>query len=118
VSPALDLALGEPRFRPGDWVRGKVTVVEGGASRALKVSLLFRERTEDYSATARTEGGASVHSGELAAGGSFDFEVQLPSDALPGYRSANGELYWEVEVKSDEAGFDTTIERRIEVTTV
>jgi hypothetical protein len=122
LSLALDLTLDappntEPRYRPGDWVRGRVTVLGGGRSRALKVSLHFRERTEDYSTIGRTEGGAPVHWGELVAGQSFDFAIQLPTDALPSCASANGALYWEVEVKSDEAGFDTTLERRIEVAT-
>jgi hypothetical protein len=116
MSPALDLSLDARQYRPGDWVRGKVTVTEGGGSRALKVSLHFRERTVDYAAIARTEGGAPVHSGELAAGQSFDFAIQLPSDVLPNYSSSNGALYWEVEAKSDEPGFDTVVGHGIDVT--
>jgi hypothetical protein len=115
VSLRLDLQLEQTHLHPGDWARGKVTVLEGGASRTLKVSLQFRERTEDYSAVARTEGGAPVHWGELAAGQSFDFAIQLPPDALPSCDSAHGALYWAIEVKSDESGRDTTLERRIEV---
>ena len=117
---ALDVTLdappnSEPTYRPGDWVRGRISVVGGGNSRALKVSLHFRERTADYSATVRTEVGAPIHHGPLGAGERYDFAIQLPADALPNYRSANGELFWELEVRSDEPGFDTTNERRIEV---
>jgi hypothetical protein len=119
LSPSLEITLeapgGEPQYHPGDWVRGRTTVLGGGKSRALKIALHFRERTADYAATARTEGGAPVHYGELAAGQSFDFAIQLPPEALPNQRSANGALYWEIEVKSDEPGFDTVVERRIDV---
>jgi hypothetical protein len=122
VSVSLDIQLeappnSEPHYRPGDWVRGLVSVLGGGNSRALKISLHFREHTTVYTATVRTEGGAPVHYGPLAAGQSFDFAIQLPADALPSFTSAHGELYWEIEVKSDEPGFDTTLERRIDVTT-
>lgn len=122
MSVSLDITLDaphntEPHYRPGDWVRGRVGVLGGGTSRALKVALHFRERTADYSATARTEGAEPIHYGPLAAGESFDFAIQLPPDALPNYESANGALYWELEVKSDEPGFDTRLERRIDVTT-
>jgi hypothetical protein len=115
MSPALDLTLDGERYSPGDWVRGRVAVTEGGRSRALKVALHFRERTADYAAVARSEAIEPVHYGELATGQSFDFAIQLPADALPNYRSANGALYWEVELKSDEPGFDTVLTRQIEV---
>jgi hypothetical protein len=117
MSPSLDLVLDQPQFHAGEWVRGKVSILGGGKSRALKVALHFRERTADYSATARTEGGAPINYGELTAGQSFDFAIQLPADALPNQASQHGALYWEVEVKSDEPGFDTVLEQRIEVTT-
>jgi hypothetical protein len=115
VSLALDLTLDGARYGPGDWVRGRVAVTEGGRSRALKVALHFRERTADYAAVARSEAIEPLHYGELASGQSFDFAIQLPPDALPNYSSANGALYWEVELKSDEPGFDTVLERQIEV---
>ncbi len=56
-----------------------------------------------------------MHWGELSAGQAFDFAIQLPSDALPNYASSNGALYWEVEVKSDEPGFDTVLTELIYV---
>ena len=115
MSLALELTLDGPGYRAGDWVRGRVAVTEGGRSRALKVALQFRERTADYSAVARTEAIEPVHYGELAAGQSFDFAIQLPADALPNCSSDHGALYWEVEVKSDEPGFDTVLHRQIEV---
>jgi hypothetical protein len=119
VSPALDLTLEPPsadgHYRPGDWVRGRVSVLEGGGSRSLSVWLHYRERTRDYSATARREGGAELGAGELTGGTSFEFAIALPADALPCYSSPNGELWWEVEAKSDEPGRDTIVQQRIEV---
>jgi hypothetical protein len=119
VSPTLRLEVEEPAdggFRPGDWVRGRVSVLEGGGSRSLSVYVHFRERSRDYSATPASYGGAPVHQGELPPGASFDFAVQLPPDALPSHSSANGELFYEVEAKSDERGLDTRESQRIEVT--
>jgi hypothetical protein len=118
VSPALDLDVQPPgagSFRPGDWVRGRVSVLGGGGSRSLSVSVHFRERTSDYSSTAATYGGAPLNEGDLTAGAAFDFAVQLPPDALPSVSSANGELFYEVEAKSDEFGLDTKVAQRIEV---
>jgi hypothetical protein len=46
---------------------------------------------------------------------SFNYAVQLPADALPCHSSANGELYWEVEARSDELGPDTVAQQRLEV---
>ena len=44
--------------------------------------------------------------------------LDLPADALPGYRSEHGELYWEIDVKSDEMGPDTHLRRRTEIVPV
>ena len=118
MSPALTIDVDEPTggdFKQGDWVRGRVRVVDGGDSRALSVELRFHERTSDYSSTAATYGDAQLHQGELAAGASFPFAIQLPSDCFPSFSTEHGELYYEVHVRSDERGSDTHAERRITV---
>ena len=121
MSPILRLEIEQPAaggsFRPGEWVRGRVSVLQGGGSRSLSVSVHFRERTRDYSATGASYGGTPVHEGDLAEGASFNYAIQLPPDALPSFSSANGELFYEVEAKSDERGPDTRESKRIEVTT-
>jgi hypothetical protein len=97
-------------------VRGTVLVLEGGPSRRLEVTLEYREKTEeDFQATARTLSAGELHSGDLATGASYPFEIALPADALPSFRSAHGELYWELDARSDERGRDTHESRRIEV---
>jgi hypothetical protein len=119
VSPSFSIAVepaaGGGAFHPGDTVRGSVSVVEGGGSRNLTVALQLRERTRDYTAITASHGGEPVHSGALVAGTSFEFAIGLPADALPSYRSANGQLRWEVEAWSDERGIDTRVQREFEV---
>ena len=60
-------------------------------------------------------GSGPVHTGEITAGDSYPFEVTIPNNALPAYRSRHGELYWEVDARSDEFGRDTHARRRIDV---
>ena len=55
-----------------------------------------------------------LHTGDLPDG-SFSFEVRLPDDALPAYRSSHGELYWELDARSDELGRDTHARERLNV---
>lgn len=91
-------------------------MLEGGTSRLLEVTLEFREKTEEeYEATARSLPAGQLHGGDLAAGTSYPFEIALPDDALPSFRSEHGELYWELDVRSDERGRDTHERRRVEV---
>jgi hypothetical protein len=117
VSPRLDLVLDGDSlaFRPGDWVRGHVAILEGGKSRDLTVKLRFRERSPDYSSTVTEISSGALNTGELTAGRSHEFAIQIPADALPTYASANGQLYWEVEARSNEFGVDTTESRVIDV---
>ena len=115
MSPALDIDVQGDSFKPGEWVRGRVRVVEGGNSRALSVELRFRERTNDYSATAATYGASVLHQGELAPGMSFEFAIQLPGDCFPSFQSEHAELFYELHARSDERGPDTHADRRISV---
>jgi hypothetical protein len=115
VSPRFQLELDAERYAVGDSVTGTILVLEGGDSRSLEVLLEYREETEDYSDVAVSIPSGPLHEDELTAGTSFEFALSLPPDALPNYRSRHGELYWEVDVKSDESGRDTHERRRIEV---
>lgn len=91
----------------GPVVRGGVRVLEGGSSRSLTVSLQYREQSPDYTHTAVDVPGGVLHTGDLQDGMWFEFAIQMPADALPGQRFRHGETYWQVDVKSDEAGLDT-----------
>jgi hypothetical protein len=116
VSPRFQLQLDRERYAPGDTIKGTILVLEGGGSRALEALLEYHEETSDYSEVALSIPSGPLHEGELTAGTSFVFELGLPPDALPNYKSRHGELYWELDVKSDESGRDTHERRRIEIT--
>ena len=115
MSPVLELWLDRERYTPGDTVRGTIRVVEGGRSRSLEVRLNYNEKTEDFAAVATGVASGPLNTGDLATGMSFGFALALPPDAFPNYRSEHGELFWEVDVRSDEVGIDTHERRRIEV---
>jgi hypothetical protein len=114
VSPAFELQLARESFAPGERVAGTVLVTAGGGSRALEVTLAFHEKSPDYEEIpfGRSE---ALHMGDVQTGQALAFSLDLPAEALPGYRSEHGELYWEVDVKSDEMGPDTHLRRRIEI---
>lgn len=116
MSLRLELQLDEESYAPGEVVRGTVLVLEGGGSRALEVSLNYREQSgEHYEDTPVTLSGGDVHTGDLTTGASYPFEISLPDDALPSFTSKHGELWWEVDACSDERGRDTHGRQRIEV---
>jgi hypothetical protein len=115
VSPRFQLQLDRERCAPGETVRGTIQVREGGRSRSLEAMLQYKEETDDYLEVPNSISSGVLHEGDLATGTSFEFELLLPEDALPSYKSEHGELYWEVSVKSDEFGRDTYERRRIEI---
>lgn len=115
MSPRFDLQLDRDRYRPGDSVAGTVLVREGGRSRSLEVQLGYIEQTDDYLELARSISTGHLHKGDLETGASFRFELALPPDALPNVTSTHGQLYWQLDVKSDERGRDSHELRRIEV---
>jgi hypothetical protein len=114
VSPAFQVQLERDRFAPGERVAGTVLVTRGGGSRNLNVILAFHEKSPDYEETAASFT-QTLHTGDVQTGQSLGFALDLPEDALPGHRSEHGELFWELDVKSDEMGPDTHLRRRIEV---
>jgi hypothetical protein len=118
MSPRFDLRLDRDRCAPGDTITGTIHVLEGCRSRSLKVLLEYHERTEDYATVATGVSTAPLHTGDLATGMTFRFELTLPPDALPNHRSSHSELYWQLDVKSDELGLDTHARRRIEIAPV
>lgn len=116
MSTRFQLQLDRERYTPGDTIKGNILVLEGADSRFLEVLLEYHEEAEDgYSAVAASVSTGRLHAGDLAAGMSFDFELALPDDAFPNYRSQHGELYWQLDIKSDKLGRDTHERRRIEV---
>jgi hypothetical protein len=112
VKLAVELRATEA-LGPGATVAGTVRVLEGGRSRSLSVALHYVERSPEYTHLAVTVPGPVLHTGDLAGGESFEFAIPLPADALPGQSLPHGRLYWAIDVKSDEPGFDTHAEAEV-----
>ncbi len=115
VSPTFDLQLDDERYTPGATVAGTVVVRVGGRSRSLEVRLGYVEETDDYLEVATSLTTGHLDEGDLEPGASFRFELPLPPDALPNFTSRHGQLYWRLEVKSDERGRDSHELLRLDV---
>jgi hypothetical protein len=116
MSPRFRIDLDREDYGLGDTVKGKVVAVEGGNSRSLDVRLDYREQTKDYNEVGATVEHPTLNEGPIAEGALFDFALTLPVGGYPNYKSEHGELWWELDVKSDEPGRDTHERRRIDVT--
>jgi hypothetical protein len=110
----FELELDSDRVKLGDHVHGRVKVVEGGESRSLVLTLNFYEKSRDYVVLASSSS-VVLHEGDVLTGHAYDFDFTFPADVPPSTKTKNGELYWEVDVKSDEPGLDSYLSRRLEV---
>lgn len=110
----LELELTAESIPPGGTVAGRIKVVEGGDSRELTLTLTFYEHTRDFTIPA-AQTSAVVHQGPVSTGDSYELSFALPEDAVPSVETKNGKLYWELELRSDEPGFDTHVRRELRV---
>jgi hypothetical protein len=110
----LALHLESERIVAGGRCAGRVEVLEGGAARSLSLSLTFYERSGDYTSIPFTSSHV-VHEGDLTTGRLFDFSFGMPAEAPPSFKGEHSELVWELDLKCDESGFDTHVNRRLEV---
>lgn len=115
MTTELELTVDRDVCRPGDTIRGKVVVLQGGSSRSLEAFLEYRDETDDYSSAGTSISSGVLHQGDLVTGSAFEFDLTLPADAYPNYRSQHGRLYWAVHVRADRRGRDTHEHHRIEV---
>jgi hypothetical protein len=115
VSARFQVELERARYTPGDTIRGRILVLEGGASRSLEVLLEYKEDSKDVTGVATSVSTGPLYDGDLETGLSFGFELTLPQDAFPNYRSQHGELYWQLDVKSERSGRDVHERHRLEV---
>lgn len=112
--PRLQVQLEKASYSPGETVRAWARAIDGGDSRAGMALLRYVERTEDYEEVAWHKM-VRLWNGDITAGQSFAFEFELPPDAKPGQRSPNGSVGWDVLVRSDEFGRDSTASQPLEV---
>lgn len=115
MSPNFELQLDRDRYTPGSGVAGTVVVLEGGRSRSLEVQLAYIEETDDYLEVATSISSGHLHQGDLEAGASFRSSSRCRRRRCPNLTSGHGQLYWRLDVKSDERGRDSHELRRIDV---
>ena len=104
----------EGTYTLGETVRGTISAA-GGTSHAAKLTLVYMERTDDYSAAAFAIPISEFTEAELSSPTPLAFECVLPEGGFPSYRSGHGELAWEIVVEVDKLGPNAHEERRIEV---
>ncbi len=112
---SLGIGLEPQRFEPGQTVRGFVEVLAPVDARRLTVALEFMEESCDYTGVGRTAGDAMLHQGPVRAGSRFPFELLLPPDALPAFRTEATAVWWQVHAHADKPGFDWHERLRIDV---
>jgi hypothetical protein len=112
---SLALSLERQHFEPGAVVRGIADVLAPLDARTLTVALQFMEESRDYTGVGRTGARAVLHSGPVGAGSRFPFELRLPDDALPAFRTRATAVWWQVAAHADRPGFDAHAHLRIDV---
>lgn len=90
--------------RGGPWgsrrVRGLVTVVQGGGARSLRVALVRRDRSDDYSHDHVAES-TVLRQGDLEAGQCFPVDFAMPADVHVPIVTSKGSLTWLVTATAD-----------------
>ena len=115
MSGVLRVQLERYRYAPGELVRGVVDVVLGIGARSLSVTLDYCEQSPDYADAAVSVPSGILWQGDLRPGQRFQFQLALPPDALPAFRTEHGALWWEVDAKVDKPGFDEHERVRLDV---
>ena len=112
---SLGLWLERQRYSPGEVVRGVLEVAQPIDARALTVALRYMEESSDYTGVGRLGAQAVLHNGPAGAGTRLEFELALPPDALPAFRTSNTAVWWDVAATADKPGFDKNVQLRIDV---
>jgi hypothetical protein len=110
----LMVQLERQSWAPGESVRGWARVLAPFDCRKLEAALEFREWSEDYNEVS-TRLAVPLHSGPAQPGQWWYFELPVPPDAPAGFRSPHGGVYWQVDLKADQPGFDIHASQAIDV---
>jgi hypothetical protein len=111
----FDLRLRSYQARPGDTLYGWVGIIQGGVTRGLSAELRYVEETRSYTEANITSPSGVFYVGPMAPGQAWEFSVPVPPDAKPAQRGNHGALYWVLDLKSDEPGFDSHARVGVEV---
>lgn len=105
----IEIALDATAVAPGDTVRGRVRIVDGGRGRAVEVRLVFAETTpgDRHAAVVRSAG--VIGQAPFETGQEFAFAIPLPADAPPPVRLARCTLGWEIDATVDRLGPDLRV---------
>jgi hypothetical protein len=106
----LEVQLDAEAVGRGETLTGRVLVLEGGEARSLTLTVSLRERSPGYVEPV-SESGDVLHRGRLATGQSIEFRCGVAEDAPPSVKGNHGELFWQLEVVSDQPGLDTRVSR-------
>ncbi len=141
LAKGLEVRVDQPEVRRGDEIEALVVVTEPDRLGELEAGLVCTEQYDEETYTGSDSGAsrmtckaveheawqplpsmAGEHSVRLAIPAnatfsyeSYRFELALPPEALPNLTSGHGQLYWRLDVKSDERGRDSHELRRIDV---
>jgi hypothetical protein len=111
----FDLRLRSYQARPGDVLQAWVGVVQGGATRGLSAELEYVEETQSYEEANIVVPTGVFYVGPMQPGQAWEFTVPVPADAKPAQTGNHGRLFWMLDVKSDEPGFDSHARVGVEV---
>lgn len=111
----LQVQVAPGPFAPGDTVRGQVVVDRDVSARELLVALRYIETSPDYEECAIEVASVPLAQGQVRAGATVEFALDLPVDALPGFRSAHASLHWEVDAWVNKRGLDPHTKVEIDV---
>ena len=90
-------------------------VVQGGATRGLSAELKYVEETQSYEEANIVVPTGVLYVGPMQPGQAWEFTVQVPADAKPAQTGNHGRLFWMLDLKSDEPGFDSHARVGVEV---
>jgi hypothetical protein len=111
----FDLRLRSYQARPGDTLQAWVGVVQAGATRGLSAELKYVEETKSYEESNIVVPTGVFYVGGMQPGQAWEFTVQVPADAKPAQTGNHGRLFWMLDLKSDEPGFDSHARVGVEV---
>lgn len=102
----LQVLLGPVPYAPADTVRGQFVVDRDLSAREILVALRYVETSPDYEERAPEVTSVPLAQGQVRAGATLEFALDLAVNALPQFRSGHASLHWEVDAWVNKRGRD------------